>query len=104
MSNYGCSSHPHNTYIQLLAETGLIVTLIFSLGFFHILFNFVQHFFYRMRKKGKKLNNYQVIINLTAFIAFWPFSPNGNIFNNWMLIIFALSIGLYVKEYFKYKI
>ena len=100
----GCSSHPHNTYIQLLAETGLIVTLIFSLGFFHILFNFVQHFFYRMRKKGKKLNNYQVIINLTAFIAFWPFSPNGNIFNNWMLIIFALSIGLYVKEYFKYKI
>ena len=24
-SAYGCSSHPHNTYIQLLAETGLFV-------------------------------------------------------------------------------
>ncbi len=99
----GCSSHPHNTYVQLLSETGIIGAIIFSLGFFHILINFVKHLIFLFFKKGKKLTDYQIVINVTALIVFWPFSPNGNLFNNWMLIIYSLSITLYVNEYFKYK-
>ena len=99
----GCSSHPHNTYIQLLAESGIVATLIFSLVFFHIIINFIKHFFFLTIRKGKELKNYQVIINLSALITFWPFSPSGNFFNNWMLIIYSLSICLYVNEYFGFK-
>ena len=99
----GCSSHPHNTYVQLLAETGVIGTIIFSLGFIHVLFILINHFTYLLTKKGKKSSNYQIVINLSAIIVFWPFSPSGNLFNNWMLIIYSLSLCLYVNQYFKYN-
>ena len=99
-----CSSHPHSTYIQLLAETGIIGAFLFSLGFFHIVYFFLKQLLLRIIfKKKNNINNYQVIISSSALLVFWPFSPSGNFFNNWILIINALIIGFYVNEFFKYK-
>ena len=99
-----CSSHPHNTYVQLLAEIGFIGTFLFSLGFLHIIYLFSKQLVLTtiLRRKNN-FTNYKVIISASALLVFWPFSPSGNFFNNWILIINALMISFYVNEYFKYK-
>ncbi len=99
----GCSNHPHSTYLQLLSETGLIGTTIFSSGFFYITFTLIKHFFLILFYQKRYLNNYQIILSTTVLITFWPFSPSGNIFNNWMLIISSIPLSFYINEFFSFK-
>ena len=28
----------------------------------------------------------------------WPISPNGNLFNNWLMIVYSLPIGFYLHS------
>tara|TARA_B100001027_G_C16234481_1_gene316348 strand:- start:268 stop:1149 length:882 start_codon:yes stop_codon:yes gene_type:complete len=95
----GCSNHPHNTYMQLIAETGIIGTLLFSFGLIFIIFVFFKHFFQLFIKK-KYLSNYQIIICLSTLIIFWPFSPSGNLFNNWLLIVSSFPLGFFINNFF----
>ena len=98
-----CSSHPHNTYIQLLAETGLLCTLLFSFGFLHIFYFFSKILISKFTSKKINYSNSQIIIISAALIVFWPFSPNGNFFNNWILIINSIPLSFYVNEFFNKK-
>ena len=99
----GCSSHPHNTYLQLLAETGLIGTSLFSLGFAYIIYTLIKHFLLLILYRKRNLTDYQIILSVTVLITFWPFSPAGNFFNNWLLIIYSLPLSFYINEFFGYK-
>lgn len=98
-----CSSHPHNTYLQLLAETGLVGASIFSLGFFYITYTLFKHFFMIALYRKRNLTDYQIILSVTVLITFWPFSPAGNFFNNWLLIVYSLPLSFYINEFFGYK-
>lgn len=85
----GCSTHPHNFYIQLLAETGLIGTIPVFLIFFSAIF-----YLLKILIKGNLENNY-IMQSLSCFIfcifiSFWPIIPSGNFFNNWISIIIYL--------------
>ena len=91
-----CSSHPHHFYIQLLAELGIIG---FSFGIF-----FISYFTYLISKnlklsflgKKKLFNDFQICLLSGILITIWPLAPSGNIFNNWLNIIYFIYIPFYL--------
>jgi len=93
-----CSTHPHNNYIQLLAETGLLGFLIFSFIFILVIYFSLKHFFLLIFRKKYYFNDYQIFLLSAILITFWPFVPTGNLFNNWLNVIYYLPAGIFVSS------
>ena len=89
-SKLSCSTHPHNTYFQILSETGIIgfLFLIFALLYFckyvfkHIILKFKRKYYF---------TDFEICILSGIAIYVWPIVPTGNIFNNWLNIIMILN-------------
>lgn len=92
-----CSTHPHNSFAQLLAETGLFG---FSFVFFIFLYICKDLFFFFLNSFGeKKIDEKKAIISILIFINLFPFSPSGSFFNNWLSIIYFLPLGFYINKF-----
>jgi len=99
-----CSTHPHNFYVQLLAETGIIgFSFLFS-AFCYVLYCAYRQLKSIVLKKKRHLTDYQVCLLAGILITVWPFSPNGNFFNNWLAIVYSLPIGFYLQSIYSKKI
>ena len=93
-----CMNHPHNFYVQLLAETGLIGLLFLLISLGYVLFAALRQFKGVIFKQKRPFTDYQVCLLAGIFITVWPFSTNGNFFNNWLMIIYCLPIGFYLQS------
>ena len=93
ISIYSCNNHPHNTYIQLLSELGLL-GLFFGLFLLYVLSKFTFIHFFRLFKKNYYFDDFQVCLVAAILITLWPFVPSGNYFNNWLSIIYYFPVGI----------
>jgi len=98
-----CQTHPHNFYIQLLAETGIIGFLFLFSSFCYVIYTALRQFKCIIFKQNRPFSDYQVCLLAGILITVWPFSPNGNFFNNWLMIIYSLPVGFYLQSIYSKK-
>jgi O-antigen ligase len=95
---YPCSNHPHNFYIQLLAETGLIgFSFLFGL-FIYFIYIVTNHIFRIYKYKEKLFSDYQLCLLAGLLITIWPITSNGNFFSNYLVLTYSLQMGFFKKN------
>ena len=98
-----CSTHPHNTYIQLLSETGLIGFSFIFLLLIYFIYKVLEHLVGIIRFKKYYFNDFEVCLLSAILITIWPFVPSGNFFNNWLSIIYYFPVGFLLWSFKKSK-
>jgi len=93
-----CSTHPHNIFMQLLSETGLIGIFFYLFGLIFVIFSLLKIYKKNINLKNK-YNFY--IVSIAIIVNFFPLLPSGNFFNNWISIISYYYIGIYIYSYRK---
>jgi len=104
VGNWPCSTHPHNFYIQLLSETGIIGFLFLLSALGYVIYTAIRQLKSIIFRQKRPLTDYQVCLLAGILISVWPFSPNGNFFNNWLMIVYSLPVGFYLQSIYSKKI
>ena len=101
VSEYSCETHPHNTYIELLSESGIFAFLIIFFTFSSLCYFSIKHLLYKFIGNQKGIfNDFEVCLLSAMLISLWPFSPSGSFFNNWMSIVYYFPLGIFLWQRF----
>ena len=91
----GCSTHPHNVFLEILAEQGLIGFLILNVIIFYIL-NKILTLKFKLQKIKIKF-----ILSGVLFLCFYfPLKPTGSLFSAWLgsITFFVYSFYLFFLD------
>ena len=91
INRFSCSTHPHNYYIQILAELGIV-----GLVFFVITIVFIVKNSFRQIFENNEKSNYLISFYGFFIVNLWPLTTTGNFFNNWLSILFYFPLGFYL--------
>ena len=92
---YNCTTHPHNTHIQILSELGIVGYIIFLIPLMLIFLNFSKKLL-KLMSKNSLNSDYKTCLLIAVFLTLFPLVPSGNFFNNWMSIVYFLPIGFII--------
>ena len=92
-----CTTHPHNFYAQMLAETGIFGFIILMGIFISTCYFFVKNIYFQIYKKRQLITDQSICLLSFYFMTLFPLLPSGNFFNNWLSIIiyYPLSFLIY---------
>lgn len=93
VSEFSWNTHPHNIFIQLLAETGVTGTILVFIAFCYFFLLLVKKFFVNSRLNS--ISNFKVCIIIAIIINIFPMIPSGNFFNNWISIVSYYPVSIF---------
>ncbi len=85
-----CSTHPHNYYLEILSEIGILGFLFFS--FILISFYFRESKYYLQKRNLKHLCGL-----LSIFVNLWPIASTGSIYSSFNGTILWITIGYIIS-------
>ena len=86
-SSYVCNTHPHQIYLEFLAEHGLIGSFVILYILFYLIFS-------KVRVILTSRNYIQIGCLIFLSISFIPFLPSGAFFGDYNLTIFWINLSL----------
>ena len=93
-----CSSHPHNYYIQILAEMGIFGFLAIIAFFFYLSYFILRQFFFLINNTNQKNIPFNIILShIVLFVYWWPLIPHMSFYNNWNNVFMMLPLGFLMK-------
>jgi O-antigen ligase len=101
---FGCYNHPHNTYLQILAETGILGFSIIFILFIFLLIKFLNILIFIYFKKDDKKDFISIGCCVCFFITLFPIVPGANFFNNYINMIYYYPLGIYLSMNLRNKI
>ena len=96
-SIFSCSTHPHNYYLELLSESGLIGTIL-MIAFFIVL---LSKSFYCLKEYNRSLSTeliFSIPFIIVIFIDIWPLRSSGSFFTSGNATFFWLSVAIFLAQ------
>ena len=85
-----CTTHPHNLYLEIISETGILGILLFISVNFYITFQLVKNYLII-----KKFRNEMLFIFCNFFILFWPLQTTGSFFSSWNGVFYWIFFAFF---------
>jgi O-antigen ligase len=99
-STWSCDTHPHNYYIEILSDLGLVGLITISILFLSLIFIFL-HQLKSVNFKDKEGYIFKAIF-LLLFAEFFPIKSTGSFFSTYnatyIFIILPIFVGMYKKN------
>lgn len=93
-----CTTHPHNNYIQILAESGLLGIIIFIIPLIVLIYYSLKHFIFKFIFRKNYFSDFQLALISCFLITLWPLVPTGDFYNNWLNIIYYFPLGIFLAS------
>lgn len=92
------NSHPHQFYLQTLAELGIIGFLFLSSFFAYLTYIISRQFFFIIKSKDSQLIPFdQFLFSIILFTYWWPLIPHMSLYNNWNNVLLMLPLGFLMR-------
>lgn len=104
ISERSCTTHPHQFFIQVLAELGIFGFLFIFSFYLYLSWSLLKQFLSIILKKNDQIISFEsFLFHIIIFVYWWPIIPHMSLYNNWNNVLMMLPLGFYMRAKFGNK-